>query len=131
MKQSQETKEAMKVSKISIIVNIALSLIKLIIGFIANSTALISDAIHSASDVFSTIIVMIGVQISSKQSDKDHPYGHERLECVAAIVLAVVLAITGAGIGIKGIENIINKDYTTLAIPGILALIAADRKSVV
>jgi cation diffusion facilitator family transporter len=86
---------------------------------------MISDAIHSASDVFSTIVVIIGVRLSSKDADKDHPYGHERLECVAAIILAVVLFITGLGIGLKAFQSIIHKTYLENAIPGLAALIAA------
>ncbi len=86
---------------------------------------MISDAVHSASDVFSTFIVMIGVQISSKQSDADHQYGHERMECVASIVLAVVLCITGLGIGYGGLKTIFGGNYETLVIPGRLALAAA------
>ena len=78
---------AMNVSIISIIVNLLLSLFKLIAGLLAYSSAMVSDAIHSASDVFSTIIVMIGVTVSEKKSDAEHPYGHERLECVASIYL--------------------------------------------
>ncbi len=116
---------AMRVSAVSIIVNLLLSAFKLAAGFIAHSGAMISDAVHSASDVFSTFIVIIGIKISGKQSDKDHPYGHERLECVAAIILSVVLAITGISIGISGIEKIVAGNYDELQIPGVLALIAA------
>lgn len=120
-----EKKIAMRVSSVSIIVNLVLSLLKLAAGIVAASGAMISDAVHSASDVFSTIIVMIGVQVSTKKSDKDHQYGHERLECVASIVLAVVLCITGFGIGYKGLVTILDGNYETLAIPGVLALAAA------
>ena len=120
-----QKKVAMKVSRVSIIVNLLLSAGKLLAGIIANSGAMISDAIHSASDVFSTIIVMIGIHISSKKADKEHPYGHERLECVAAIVLAVVLFATGAGIGWSGIEKIISGNSSSIAVPGMLALAAA------
>ena len=81
------SKIAKRVSLVSIIGNTLLSLLKLFAGLIAHSSAMISDAVHSASDVFSSIIVIIGVRLSAKDSDKDHPYGHERLECVAAIVL--------------------------------------------
>lgn len=118
-------KIAMKVSKVSIIANVILTLIKLFTGVIAHSGAMISDAIHSASDVFSTVIVMIGIKISGKESDKDHPYGHERLECVAAIVLATILAATGLGIGYSAAGKIVKGDYAQLAVPGALALAAA------
>ena len=117
--------QATKVSLVSIIGNLVLSLLKLMAGIIASSGAMISDAVHSASDVFSSIIVIIGVRISSKESDKEHPYGHERLECVAAIVLATVLAVTGLGIGYLALQKIIRGNYDELKVPGMLALIAA------
>lgn len=118
-------KTAVKVSAVSIIGNIILSLLKLLAGIIANSGAMVSDAVHSASDVFSSIIVIIGVKISARDSDADHPYGHERLECVAAIVLAVILLITGLFIGASAVETITSGDQAEIAIPGILALAAA------
>lgn len=125
VKEPDFEKTAVKVSAVSIVGNILLSLFKLLAGVIANSGAMISDAVHSASDVFSSIVVIVGIKLSARDSDDDHPYGHERLECVAAIVLAVVLLITGLFIGASAIENIASGDYGELAVPGILALIAA------
>lgn len=116
---------AMKVSTISIVINLILSIFKLLAGIFAKSGAMISDAVHSASDVFSTFIVIIGFNISSKKSDDDHQYGHERLECVASLILAVILAVTGIGIGIGGIEKIVAGDYGELGVPGVFALIAS------
>ena len=118
-------KVANRVSMVSIVGNIALALGKLLAGIIAHSNAMISDAVHSASDVFSTIVVIIGIRLASKESDKNHPYGHERLECVAAIVLAMVLFITGLGIGMEALKNVLSGNYNELQIPGMLALIAA------
>ncbi len=114
---------AMRVSVISIVANVVLSVFKLLAGVLANSGAMISDAIHSASDVFSTFIVIAGVKISAKAPDKEHPYGHERMECIAAIVLAVILALTGAGIGYAGIQKIM--EPSELEVPGLLAMVAA------
>lgn len=118
-------KVANKVSFVTIIGNIALSVLKLLAGIIANSSAMISDAIHSASDVFSTLVVIIGIKLASKKPDKEHPYGHERLECVAAIVLSIVLFMTGLGIGMDAFNNIIKGHYNNLKVPGVLALVAA------
>lgn len=118
-------KTANKVSIVTIIGNLILSLMKLFAGIFAHSSAMISDAIHSASDVFSAIVVIIGIKISSKRPDKEHPYGHERMECVAAIVLSIVLFITGLGIGVDAFETIISGDYSNIQVPGVLALIAA------
>lgn len=121
---SNEAKIAMRVSTVSVVVNVLLSLFKLMAGILGRSGAMISDAVHSASDVFSTFIVMIGVSVSNKKSDKEHPYGHERMECVASIILAVILAATGIGIGIAGIEKIVGKGQAPV-IPGALPLGAA------
>lgn len=116
---------ANKVSVISIIGNVVLSFVKLLAGIIAHSSAMISDAVHSASDVFSTIVVIIGIHFAAKESDKEHPYGHERLECVAAIVLAMVLFMTGLGIGVEALKTIFSENYNSIQVPGVLALIAA------
>lgn len=122
----ESQKIAMRVSCVSIIVNILLSLFKLLAGIISHSGAMISDAIHSASDVLSTVIVIIGVQLSNKKSDNNHQYGHERLECVSSIILSGLLLATGIGIGISGIKNILaGTSGEALVIPGIPALIAA------
>ncbi len=126
MKKEEEFERvAMRVSAVSIIANFALTVFKLSAGILAHSGAIISDAIHSASDVFSTIVVIIGIRISRKESDKNHPYGHERLECVAAIVLATILAFTGLGIGYTALRQIAGGDYANLTVPGRLALVAA------
>ncbi len=118
-------KTANRVASVSIIGNLILSAFKMLAGIIAHSGAMISDAVHSASDVFSSIVVIIGIRISSKESDRDHPYGHERMECVAAIILATILLMTGLSIGIDAVRTIIGGNYEDLAIPGMLALVAA------
>lgn len=117
-------KIAMKVSIISIIANVVLAAFKFVAGILAHSSAMVSDAIHSASDVFSTFVVMIGIKIAGKEPDKEHPYGHERMECVAAIILATILCITGLGIG-KNALQYITGNSSEVSVPGMLALIAA------
>lgn len=121
---SSEKSIAMKVSTVTVVINLLLSVLKLIAGVIAHSGAMISDAVHSASDVLSTFAVMIGVSLSSKKSDACHPYGHERLECVVSIILSILLAGTGGGIGFAGIETIV-ENAGPIQIPGKLALAAA------
>ncbi|MGM9947687.1 cation diffusion facilitator family transporter [Floccifex sp.] len=123
--ENEFQKTANKVSFVSIIANVVLSVIKLLAGFIAHSNAMISDAIHSASDVFSTVVVIIGVHLASRKPDKEHPYGHERMECVAAIVLATILFLTGCAIGVQALQTILSGDYSQIQIPGMLAMIAA------
>ncbi len=116
-------KQANKVSIVTIAVNLALSLLKFVIGFVGNSQALVSDAVHSASDVVSTIAVMFGINMSAKQSDTAHPYGHERIECIFSIILSMMLFVTGIGIGISAVRIIISG--ADIAIPGTITLIAA------
>ena len=123
--QTEEfSKIATRVSIVSILGNLGLSIFKLLAGILAHSGAMISDAVHSASDVVSSFIVIIGVRLSGKAPDKDHPYGHERFECVAAIILAMLLAIVGAEIGLTAIKSI-REGSDSLTVPGTLALIAA------
>ncbi len=96
-----------KVSINTILVNLILTVIKLLAGIFGCSVAMISDAIHSGSDVLSTIVVMIGVKVSNKKADKNHPYGYEKFECVASLVLSLMLFCTAASIGYCGIKVII------------------------
>ena len=121
---SQTHQEALRVSGLSILINLLLTAGKLLAGLLARSGAMISDAVHSASDVFSTLIVMIGVKLSGKESDREHPYGHERMECVAAILLSGILLATGLLIGYQGVRSILS-EREELQSPGILAAVAA------
>ena len=115
---------AVRVSLVSIGGNALLSVFKLLAGILAHSGAMVSDAVHSASDVLSSVIVIVGVRLSAREADREHPYGHERFECVAAIVLAVILLVTGLFIGRGAVESIVSHEAAS-AVPGVLALAAA------
>ena len=123
LNQEAFQKAATRVSLVSMVTNVILTVLKLAAGLIARSGAMISDAVHSASDIFSGIIVLIGVKISSKAPDESHPYGHERFECVAALLLSGVLAVVGGTIGVNAAKDIISGRAPEA--PGLLALIAA------
>ena len=125
MDSEEFTRQALRVSYISLGVNALLTLGKLLAGIFGHSMAMVADAIHSASDVFSTLIVMVAVVIAGKPEDEDHEYGHERFESVAAIILAVILAGTGLEIGRSGLESIVQGAYLEAAIPELSALIMA------
>lgn len=113
---------SVKVSRNTIIGNIILGIGKVACGLIGRSTAMIADGIHSCSDVFTTIGVIIGLKLSSKEADEGHPYGHERIENISSLFLSIVLFMVAIGIGYAGVRNIITSNYT---VPGTLALIAA------
>ena len=123
MDPKQHEKVAVGVSTVTIVINLTLAGFKFLAGFLAHSGAMVSDAVHSASDVLATLIVILGVKLAGRDADRSHPYGHERLECVAALILAVILGATGLGIGWSGIRKITGSGE--LAVPGLLALIAA------
>ena len=121
----------MHVSRNSLAANVVLSAFKLLAGTLGQSAAMISDAIHSLSDVCSIVIVMVGVKLANREPDKEHPYGHERYECVAAVVLSAILFATGVGIGWAGLQKVIAQNNSELAVPGVLALLAAVTSIVV
>lgn len=124
-KELDEAAVIRKLSLVSVLGNAVLSGFKLFAGISGNSSAMISDAVHSFSDVLTTLIAWVGVKISKKASDSDHPYGHERLECIASLILGAVLMVTGLGIGKIGLETIFSGDYQSIAIPSAIALVAA------
>lgn len=123
-KEEQE-KIIRKVSAAGIFGNIILSAFKLFAGIYGRSGAMISDAVHSFSDVIATFIAYLGARLSMRPADREHPYGHERLECVAALILGIVLVVTGLGIGKTGLTNIFFGNKEDIAVPGMIALVAA------
>lgn len=114
-----------KMSAASIFGNAALSAFKLAAGVLGNSSAMVSDAVHSFSDVATTLVAWIGVKVSRKEADEGHPYGHDRAESLASLGLGAVLLVVGLGIGKSGIDSIVSGSYANAAVPGAIALVAA------
>ena len=119
----EEQKIIKKLSAVGIFGNVLLAVFKLFSGVIGKSGAMISDAVHSLSDVFATLVAFIGVVLSKRPEDREHPYGHERIECVASLILGLILAGTGIGIGYSGVQKLISRE--TIEVPTLLPLIAA------
>ncbi|WP_252230005.1 cation diffusion facilitator family transporter [Clostridium sp. ZBS15] len=122
LNSNERLKIGYRVSIVTIIGNVLLSIIKIGIGIIASSKAMIADGVHSLSDVFSTIGVIIGLKLSSKKADKEHPYGHEKFESLTSVFLGIMLLLVSLGIGFSGIKNLVYGNYS---IPGSLAIFAA------
>ena len=114
-----------RVSAVGIGANLALTLFKLAAGILGRSSAMLSDAVHSLSDIAGGLIVVVGVNLSERQADEDHPYGHERLECIASLLLAVILLVAALAMGRSAAVSIVTGSYRTAAVPGGIALIAA------
>ena len=115
----------MKTSIITIVTNIFLSIFKAIIGFLSNSIAIISDAINNLSDVLSSIITIIGTKLASKAPDKNHPYGHGRIEYMTSLVVSVIVLYAGLTAMIESVKKIINPEEVNYNIYSIIILIAA------
>lgn len=116
---------AMRAARNSIIANVGLAAFKLFAGIFAQSAAMVSDAVHSITDLVGTFIAMVGIKLANKQPDKNHQYGHERFESVATLALAVLIAVVGIGIGWHGVQTIMAGNFEDIPIPGVLALVAA------
>ncbi len=103
-----------------LIVNLVLSIGKLLVGYIGHSQALIADGLHSLSDLVSDGMVLLATHHSNIDADEDHPYGHARYETFATITLAVLLTAVGIGIGVDAAYRLL--DAEKLAIPGMITL---------
>lgn len=122
MRENNSFSEGRKIIKNTIIGNILLAIIKLVIGVIARSKAMIADGVHSLSDIISSVAVIIGLKLASQPNDESHPYGHEKIEPIMSKLLAIILLITAIGIGYSGIKIIINGNYIQ---PGAIAIVGA------
>ena len=127
----QRNRTVAQLSAVGVGGNVLLAVFKLVAGLLGNSMALVSDAVHSASDVLATAVAYVGDRIARREADESHPYGHERFEQLAAAILALILAGVGVGIGVAGaqaaLDLITNAGATAgeSEAPGVLALIAA------
>lgn len=114
--------ECKKVSLITVTLNIILCIFKVTAGILGKSNAMIADGIHTLSDVITTFMVILGLKISNKKEDKNHPYGHERFEPIFAKLISTILFLTGIFIFYEGLKILRSRNYNT---PGRIALIAA------
>ncbi len=121
-KENIRYEQGKRISIISLVSNTFLALIKILIGFFANSKALIADGFHSVSDMASTIIVMISIRFSETPADKNHPYGHEKAEALGTNILAVILILTAVFLGRDAFLTLLSGN---IAEPGTWALVAA------
>ena len=123
---NERTNAAKRITWIGFVVNLLLTLAKLVAGLLGKSSAMVADAIHSLSDFVTDVIVIAFVNISGKDSDDNHHYGHGKFETFATLIIALVLFGVGAGILITGAEKIIGAiSGKELEQPGIIAFWAA------
>ena len=125
--ENQEVREkyAMLSSITGIIVNILLSIFKIIIGVIANSMSIISDGLNNVSDAGSSIVTMIGFKMSQKKVDADHPWGHGRMEYITALFVDILIILVGFELLQSSIEKIINPEVPSISNITIILLVVA------
>ncbi|MBC7486877.1 MAG: cation transporter [Cytophagaceae bacterium] len=121
MKQSS----AIKTTYLSILSSALLALLKAFVGVLGNSYAMIADAIESVTDIFASIIVLIGLKVAAKPADEGHPYGHGKAEALATFVVGAIMIVSATLIGSQSIENIntphdLPKSFTLYVLGGII-----------
>ena len=124
-KMTTRTKEIVKVSVRGIGANLILVVFKAIVGFLANSIAVVLDAVNNLSDALSSIITIIGTKIAGKGADKKHPYGHGRVEYITSSIIAVIMLVAGVTALKESIEKIITPTQTDFKIYSVIVIAAA------
>lgn len=122
MNEEIRYKASRKASYLGLFGNILLTFLKGFIGYISGSTALIADAVHSASDFIGTVIVINGVKIAHQPPDESHPYGHHKAESIVSKIIAIILMITAVFIGYEAFQILVSDD---IQIPGSIAIVVA------
>ncbi len=116
-------RDARKVTVVGAVINVVLSVIKILAGWLGSSHALIADGIHSLSDLATDAVVLLAAKHGARDADEEHPYGHGRIETLATVVLGVVLILVALGIGYDAVRRLFEPER--LLLPGMLALWAA------
>lgn len=123
----EKTRDAIRSTYMSIAGNCVLVIVKWLTGFLGNSYALIADAIESTSDVFSSILLLIGIKYSMKPADKEHPYGHGRAEPLVTFMIVGFLVVSAVVIAWESVKNIrtpheIPKPYTLIVLGAVIII---------
>ncbi|MCP4607868.1 MAG: cation transporter [Planctomycetes bacterium] len=121
-KQIAAARQIKSVTYLGIVINVALTIIKIVIGLLSGSLALLADGIHSLSDIATDAVVLLGLRLSSKEPDQSHPYGHGRAETFSAGLVALILIVVGGAMIYHATMAIARDEMTT---PRIGVLIAA------
>ena len=108
-----------------IISNFILFVIKIIIGFISASISIIADAINNLSDMGSSLLTLVGFKISGKPADKDHPFGHQRIEYIIGLIIAMLIIFIGFELFTTSIDKLINPVKSSMTIPVLIILVVA------
>ncbi|MBN2053652.1 cation transporter [bacterium] len=117
---AKQNREVTRVTRIGLVVNIGLSIVKFAGGWLGGSQAVVADALHSLSDSSTDIAILVGVRYWTKPPDADHPYGHHRIETIITLAIALVLLVVGLGLGFTGLLSLKNHEDTSLGWPALV-----------
>ncbi|UCD63568.1 MAG: cation transporter [Candidatus Zixiibacteriota bacterium] len=115
-------KAGLRVTWAGIVANILLFFLKLLTGLLGRSQALIADAVHSLSDLFSDFVVLLGLKLGRKEEDEDHPFGHARIETLSGMMVGAILVIVGIAIAYNAVITIYEHRISR---PGLFTVVAA------
>ena len=121
----ERDKKIIKISILGIIVNLILVAFKAVVGFVTNSIAIILDAVNNLSDVLSSVITIIGTKLSGKRPDKEHPYGHGRIEYLASVIIALIVLIAGITAFKESLEKILNPEEANYTVASLIIIVVA------
>ena len=121
----ERDKKIIKISILGILVNLILVAFKATVGFVTNSIAIILDALNNLSDVLSSVITIIGTKLSGKRPDKEHPYGHGRIEYLASVIIAVIVLVAGVTAFKESFEKVLNPEMANYNIASLIIIIVA------
>ena len=128
--KANKAERGLKTTLLGIMINLILAVTKGTAGFLGNSYALIADAIESSSDVFSSIIVYVGLNFSTKPRDENHPYGHGKAEPIAAIIVTIALLCAAVMIVTQSISEIVTPHHAPASFTLIvLVLVVATKET--
>ncbi|HKJ77582.1 MAG TPA: cation diffusion facilitator family transporter, partial [Gammaproteobacteria bacterium] len=121
--EAERSQATRRVTLVGAVVNLVLAAVKVVLGWLGQSQALIADGVHSLSDLVTDAMVWFASMHGSRAADESHPYGHARIETAATVGLGVILALVGGGILVDAIQRLFHTER--LWMPGVLALAAA------
>ena len=121
----ERQKKIVKTSILGIIVNILLVFFKSIVGFLTNSIAIVVDALNNLTDIISSVVTIIGTKLANKAPDKEHPYGHGRIEYVASVIVSAIILFAGFGAIKESVDKIINPVEVKYSAVSIVIIIVA------
>lgn len=110
---------------VGIVCNLLLSVMKLIIGTVSNSVSITADATNNISDAGSSIVTLVGFRLSGKPADKDHPYGHARIEYISSLIISFLILLIGCSIFKESVTKIFKPEESLFNIATVIVLVAS------